>query len=250
MDEWLQHHRWQGVDHFYLLDNGSTDNYTSVIGKHREYVTVIRNGTKHAQHEHLHTLWQLSAGARWLMEIDLDEFVYARPRSGHHTIASYLHNLNSYFASTSYIQLYWHMFGSSGMYTQPKSVRQAFTRSAADVTTLGKYIVRRSALHTPPHLQLHDATIKWGQRAQLKPKNAVLDLALNHYAIMSRQRFAAVKMTRGDATAETLNHVRNIGYFDAYDKLGDEINNTELSELVSKFSRQRAHPPGHRSRWR
>lgn len=64
--EWLQHHLWQGVDHFYLLDNGSTDDYISAMGADASRVTVVWNATKHAQVEHLNTLFDACAAARWV----------------------------------------------------------------------------------------------------------------------------------------------------------------------------------------
>ena len=32
---WLDHHLWQGVQHFFLIDNGSTDNPTRIL---QEYI--------------------------------------------------------------------------------------------------------------------------------------------------------------------------------------------------------------------
>jgi glycosyltransferase involved in cell wall biosynthesis len=32
---WLEHYLWQGVGHFYLIDNGSTDNPLSIL---QEYI--------------------------------------------------------------------------------------------------------------------------------------------------------------------------------------------------------------------
>ena len=31
LDEWIRHHLWQGVEHFYLINNGSTDNYLEIL---------------------------------------------------------------------------------------------------------------------------------------------------------------------------------------------------------------------------
>ena len=32
---WIEHYLWQGVDHFYLIDNGSTDNPLHIL---QEYI--------------------------------------------------------------------------------------------------------------------------------------------------------------------------------------------------------------------
>ena len=62
LKEWIEHHLWQGVEHFYLVDNGSTDDYMRAIGSLATRVTVIANATKYAQVDHLNSLLQLAAG--------------------------------------------------------------------------------------------------------------------------------------------------------------------------------------------
>ena len=234
--EWLQHHLWQGVDHFYLLDNGSTDDYISAMGADASRVTVVWNATKHAQVEHLNTLFDACAAARWVMSIDLDEFVYARTRSGHATIVSYLRAREQARPAFSYVPLYWRMFGSSGHVRQPPSVRQNFTRSARDIhKPATKYIVRRSAVR---RLDIHSAgDLKWGSSVDTAPDAALLDLSLNHYPLMSRERFRSVKMTRGDVSKTHYESIRSDVYFDAYDRAANETWNTELRDLIPEDQR-------------
>lgn len=31
IQEWIEHYIWQGVSHFYIIDNGSTDNTHKVL---------------------------------------------------------------------------------------------------------------------------------------------------------------------------------------------------------------------------
>ena len=53
-------------------------------------------------------------------------------------------------------------------------------------------------------------------------------LHLNHYAIQSWEFFSKIKMTRGDASSSSINHIRDKNYFDAYDNnivLDDELHN-------------------------
>jgi hypothetical protein len=42
MKEWIEHHLWQGVDHFYLFDEGSYDDYWTIIESYvrRNIVTI------------------------------------------------------------------------------------------------------------------------------------------------------------------------------------------------------------------
>ena len=136
----------------------------------------------------------------------------------------------------SYVPLYWRMFGSSGHVRQPPSVRQNFTRSARDIhKPATKYIVRRSAVR---RLDIHSAgDLKWGSSVDTAPDAALLDLSLNHYPLMSRERFRSVKMTRGDVSKTHYESIRSDVYFDAYDRAANETWNTELRDLIPEDQR-------------
>jgi hypothetical protein len=67
-------------------------------------------------------------------------------------------------------------------------------------------------------------------------------LVLNHYPIQSRERFAAVKMTRGDVAQPGLEQVRTMEYFNTYDKDGNETDNLELRDLVLSAKPSRLRP--------
>ena len=48
--EWISHYLWQGALHFYLVDNGSTDDWISTIPKEvHAQVTVTRDEASHIQ---------------------------------------------------------------------------------------------------------------------------------------------------------------------------------------------------------
>ena len=50
MKEWLQHYINQGVEHFYMIDNGSTDNWESEVDGFP--VTIFYDDEKHKQNDH------------------------------------------------------------------------------------------------------------------------------------------------------------------------------------------------------
>ena len=50
--EWISHYLWQGASHFYLVDNGSTDDWQSTIPPEvHDRITVTRNEAKNNQRE-------------------------------------------------------------------------------------------------------------------------------------------------------------------------------------------------------
>lgn len=80
LDEWIRFHRSQGVDHFFLYNNFSTDNFATVLATHMDYVTVIdwpvsfkEGGQLRAM---LHAIESTGESYRWLAIIDIDEFLF------------------------------------------------------------------------------------------------------------------------------------------------------------------------------
>ena len=232
--EWIEHHRWQGVEHFFLVDNNSSDNFAQVLAPYAQYVTLRTEPKPHQQVRHINTFRErIRNEARWVMNIDVDEFVYAHPSRGFSSIPEYLRMVEAFNCTTTYLSLYWHMFGSSGHIQQPPSIRTHFTRSAAQTTWSGtKYIARARAVR---RMDVHKPIIMPGLINPWQMPDP-LPLVLNHYAILSRERFARVKMTRGDVDAASSESLRTMIYFKQYDRIGNEVDNFELKRLVESSS--------------
>ncbi|KAJ8598208.1 hypothetical protein CTAYLR_005541 [Chrysophaeum taylorii] len=231
LGEWLEHYLWQGVTHFYLMDNNSTDDWEAVVAPYASYVTSVRNATRHIQKELL-TEWalpHLRDEARWVAQVDADEYFYARPGSGFETVADFLRWAEKKDCGTHLIEG-WRMFGSSGLARQPKSIRATFARSSRSTKPQKKYIARVSALKG---FEIHKPILLEPPKPITNAAgNATPAIALNHYAIMSRERFVQHKVGRGSATSTNLDHVRTLNYFEAYDKAGDQQDNYELRDLL------------------
>lgn len=251
--EWVEHYLKEGVEHFFLIDNGSTDDGQARINSYieRGLVTLVSDSTKWAQVElyNKHFL-KKSKLSEWVIVCDLDEFIYAR--NGYKTIKDYL---KSRSPKTGMIRVPWKMFGSSGHVKQPKSVIQGFMlRSLYDNTSkpgvdrpglsTSKVMIRSVSLKK---LDIHKAEIKKrfiiedanGSQTDLsepfhQPLNEDLlntaYLHLNHYAIQSREWFINVKCTRGAADGEAHENVRNEAYFAKYDAGSNDIEDKELAD--------------------
>lgn len=107
MKEWIEFHKMIGVDHFYLYNNMSTDDYQSVLDPYIEegIVTLIDWNVPHGQ---ISAYWdcvrRIRGESRWVGFIDLDEFVV--PRKG--KIYDYL-KLYDYRCGA--VLIYWKIFG-------------------------------------------------------------------------------------------------------------------------------------------
>ncbi len=115
LDEWIRFHKRVGVEHFYLYDNDSEDNYESVIRRFIERGEItLHKWPGVGQHHPViqHCLDQHRATSRWIAFLDDDEFLF--PVAGddlRETLSQY-----ELFAG---VAVSWLLFGSNGHLTPP-----------------------------------------------------------------------------------------------------------------------------------
>jgi hypothetical protein len=248
-NEWLEHYINQGVEKFYLIDNGSTDDYMKEIQRFMDKITLFRDEKRYAQVEHYkrYVLPLCKQEAEWLLVCDLDEFIYAR--KSFKTITEYLQTLPD---DVSAVRVPWKMFGSSGYKDQPKRVVRSFLMrdSVRDKWYFGavyKCIVRTSKLI---NIEIHCHSINGGtyidpdNKPVKDPQNIPLIteqelegyyLHNNHYRLQSFNWFMKVKVPRGDATDQQRNSERNERYFYEQDSLCNSIYDDELKRINEKI---------------
>lgn len=224
--EWIEHHIWQGVEHFYLIDNNSTDDSNFVLRPYvaKGYVTICHTQAKSPQRAALDFLLKsFQHRSTWIMQIDLDEFVFSSV-SGmgiHHVLQSRVRN------EVARIHIAWHLFGSSGLIVQPPCVRNSFTRRS-NGTTSGKYIVRsKCASKLNPHFAYVEKCMPQEQELMRDP----IEILLFHYSIMSKERFSSHKIGRGDVYGTKFDNVRTLGYFESRDQ-GQVVDDRRLADII------------------
>jgi hypothetical protein len=116
IEEWLDFHLAQGVEHFYLYDNGSTDDGLQRLAPYitRGLVTLIDWPIAWADGAQLraydHCVVQVKDRVHWLAFIDIDEFLFAR--SG-----DLLPTLNRYDQYPGVV-VHWACYGSLSHYEE------------------------------------------------------------------------------------------------------------------------------------
>jgi len=242
LEEWINHYIKEGVDHFFLTDNGSDDGYIDTLDKYIKNGTVSLNinPERHQQIKHLNFYMDQIKKYDWAIVIDLDEFLYARKKFS--TIKKYLSSLHK---NVKQIYVPWKMFGSNGHVNQTENIIHYFLkRNVYDKSVLinGKCITRTKNLKKIGVHQSHtnangliitsDGNVKQHDDNNfIYTSEGILKdscLHLNHYAIQSWEFFSKIKMTRGDALSPSVDHVRDKKYFDDYDNnivLDDELHN-------------------------
>jgi hypothetical protein len=152
LKEWLDHHISVGVQHFYLLDNGSTDDYATILKHYQDngMVTLFVDPSRytdeqcqrqkapsydHTQKRIIYTtednrhtqelllnryfLAIIKALATWVLVIDQDEYMF----STQDTLRGVLSSVDGKCSS---IWVPWRVFGSGGHKKQPPSIRKGF----------------------------------------------------------------------------------------------------------------------------
>jgi hypothetical protein len=223
IQEFIEHYKWQGVEHIYLIDNDSNDNMKTVIQKYIDegYVSYYFLPEKHVQVINYNKVYQnIRNETKWLIICDADEYIYHKNKDNN--ILSYVSMLTN---SVNAIVLHWKMFGSSGHKEQPESIRKSFIWKAINNHPNVKCIINTA---NTPSLNIHT------HNHESSPNNTFIispnELELNHYAIMSEEYFRKVKMTRG--AADRTDNVRDMEYYNKNDTEASEIIDTELKNLV------------------
>lgn len=113
--EWLEFHALVGVDHFFLYDDASTDDFMTVLQPwiDRGQVT-LRPAKGHRQKRiYNHCLRHGANKCRWIAFIDIDEFLFSPERK-------LLPDTMERYDSVPAVFVQWILFGSNG-HQQPPS---------------------------------------------------------------------------------------------------------------------------------
>ena len=137
LKEWIELNNLVGVEHFYLYNNNSDDDYYSVLKPFIEsgLVTLLQWEKNHAQLEcYKDGIDRFKDETKWLGFIDIDEFVVPIK-----TVNIY-DFLKQYDNKRGAIVFYWKMFCSSGLMDRDrgKLVTESFTVCWPKMDTVGK----------------------------------------------------------------------------------------------------------------
>lgn len=113
--EWIEFHKIVGVDHFYLYNNNSDDNYEEMLKPYIEEgtVTLVQWPKNQAQMEcYQDGIARFREETKWMAIIDLDEFIVPNETD---TIYDFLQK----FEDKPAVLGYWKFFGASGLMERP-----------------------------------------------------------------------------------------------------------------------------------
>ncbi len=219
--EWIEYHRMLGVDHIYLYNNFSTDNYMDILTPYIEegYVTLTDWPYEMSQipaYEHCYEHYRNETF--WLMFLDLDEFICPIYKTN---IKEWIKPFEKYPS----VLMYWLMFGTNGIVkADPKKlVIEQYTNSWASVRNESKQVLNTS--FTPVKMYHHHIwcwvkvlgikfkvpSINENKRfichhgKEICPKNGTIQI--NHYWSKSLGEYVK-KINKGDMFSKKNDEIR------------------------------------------
>lgn len=225
---WIEHYLWQGVDHFYLIDNGSDDNPLSILNEYinNGIVSYFFLPERHKQVDHYRFVFdneKIKNKTQWLAVCDLDEFFFGVDQK----LTTKIRSLEPYF---DYILCNWKMFGSGGLKEHPPDIRTAITQCENSLHQNTKYIFKPNIIKDSSKIWIHKlVNIPNIHPRRIRVANQLIKL--NHYPIQSQEFFEKVKMTRGDVLNVNVENIRDIKYFNSYDQ-NSNSNDESLKNII------------------
>lgn len=243
--EWLEFHKLLGIEHIYLYNNFSNDNYQAVLYNYIKdgYVTIEEWPFENAQftaYEHYYNNYRYET--QWVIFLDLDEFI----------TPFYEININEWIKKFNYypsVIVYWKMFGSSG------KIEHDFNSLTIEQYTISwdkMYNIGKSFINTDFDISTFDAMVHHATTTKIKLFNFKIkfppinefkrfvkydihrvgifnkefSIQINHYWSKSYNYYLENKVKRGDVN----NHERTIETFFAH-----EIKNNASDFKIFKY---------------
>lgn len=223
LKEWIEFHKIVGVEHFYLYNNKSNDNYLEVLKPYIDngYVTLVDWPKPQSQMEaFLDCANKYSSETKWIAFIDLDEFIVPNEKDD---IYSLLHRFEK---NRPVVIGYWKYFGSSGIVNREIKglVSEDFILGWEKYADLGKVFFNTKYTYAPEHRGSNYMHAMWAKykNVSLPPVNFFnkvciygenpikrenMPLQINHYLLKSYMEFIDRKSKRGGG-------VHGIGFHD------------------------------------
>jgi hypothetical protein len=215
LDEWINYHLLLGVEHFYLYNNNSIDNYSSILEPYiaEGVVDLINWPNEFPQMSAFkNCLDSYKEAAVWISYIDIDEFICPINTDD---IKIFLKKYESYPS----VVIYWKVFGTSGFFSHnyDKYVIEQYTSSYGKLMNMGKYFLNTSfsfPTFRSPHLifaiinigllKLYIPPVNeykkfiCGGLHRVSLFNRSIAIQLNHYWSKSYTMFLKNKVARSD----------------------------------------------------
>lgn len=235
LKEWIEYHLIIGVDHFYLYNNFSSDNYLQVLQPYIDagIVTLkdwkIKQGQMKAYQDCYDNYHDMT---NWIAFIDLDEFIVPIKNDN---LKDFLKEYIDYPG----VLIYWKYFGSSGKIERENPlVTNDFTVCWRKYANIGKMIFNTSYEYINDDKHNSYMHLMWGRYnnhfyppVNICKKKVLLNvhkvntkefpIQINHYVVKSYNEYAQKKSKRGGGVHDVSMH--DIEYFRYHESYCGEV---------------------------
>jgi hypothetical protein len=222
--EWIDHYIFHGVDHIFMINDGSTDGFLEVLKPYLEkgYVTLFdsskfpRIKNRQIFIYNLFLLYECRY-LNWIAFLDMDEFLYSPQEIN---LKKVLKNYENY----SQVTIPWVIFNSNGLEVQPRSVVQGFKKvnlNFEDPAYLAQFksIVKGKKLIS---IEVHKHIVKGATHDISQVSNSKPHFLVNHYLSQSREYWKKKKILNGCVNQYVPLDLRGWDLFDRINLGNDE----------------------------
>ena len=212
--EWIEFNHIVGVEHFYMYNNNSEDDYLSILEPYIASGLVTLVDWPHNQKQmesYMDCIERFASETKWLGFIDIDEFIVPKSTDNIYDF------LKPFEKNRGSVDIYWRLYGSSGLVDRDLDslVVEDFTVCWPKYCDIGKCFYNTAFGFDPasPHTrQLHHRFWANWNGKDLPPVNlfdkvcvgsrnvatqADFPIQINHYFTKSLKEYA-MKRSKGD----------------------------------------------------
>ena len=238
LKEWLDYHLLAGVEHFYLYNNDSSDDFAQVLAPYVDAKLVTLkawSGKLQMYPAYDDAIENYRFDCRYMAFIDLDEFIFPKTNR---SVAEVVEEIFSRYLNAAALGVNWQCFGSNGQETADYTcgVLERFTRRAksdwikissekdmtGNVTIKSIVNPRRVDCWWSPHYasyfrDFRSVNSNGAETLHVSGYPIAADkIVVNHYFTKSREEYALKKMPKGSVAVKE--NYYNAEMFDLYDR--------------------------------
>lgn len=250
LKEWIEYHKIIGIEHIYLYNNNSSDNFLEILEPYIKlnYITLndwpIKQGQMQA---YQHWADNYKNESKWVGFIDIDEFVVPNDYEN-------VYDFLSGFEDRPVVIINWRYFGSSGLIDRDikRLVIEDFNISWYKYADIGKYFFNTKYDYVQDFYRNGKMHTMWGRckGIMLPPVNVFdkvctcginhinsnrMPIQINHYLLKSYNEYMQRKTKKGGGVNPLGIHDKE--YFDYHESFST-FKETNINKYLDKLKKE------------
>lgn len=236
LEQWIKHYISEGVEHFYLIDNGSTDNYEWIIDKYKDQITLVKDSYRHILKPQVYLynkcyLDIIKNETKWIIICDIDEYIYNKCQNSN--IITYLKNIEISNQKISLIWIPWLVFGTKNHKETPINIINTLNKRISDndikyKVGYGKSIYLTKFIGNKKTNYMLNCVHFSETSGEIKKLNLNSNLRCNHYQFISYNYYKNIKCIRQSGSTNNKTNVYTMDYFNNI----NNISNKKLDNVL------------------